>query len=667
MRVVLAIQRIAIFSLCGLAVLHDPVLASLPAWSDSGVVITDAPGLQVDPVVTPDVQGGAFIAWRDQRPGLPNPQAQAYLARIQMDGTVSAGWQPGGQLVSMGQLEVSRLSTFPDGSGGAVLFWEDPGPSPDSSIGRAFMHRFRPDGSPHPQFPVGGVRLGPLDTRTGIVAISSGDAGFFIATTWRGPEGSGSQGGILLARVDSIGTTASGWPLQGVLLCDQPGVQSQISLMPDPVGGVFVLWRDLRFGFGSEPHLFGSRISASGVLDPAWPAQGRDLATFRSGLDGYRAVADPVGFIVSLDPGTLLAFDVDGLARAGWPPPAITQDAFPVGPRDQDHRFVTAAEGTYIVWTRLRQVLPTINEAQRMLLLVEPSGQAFPPWPDTGRVVNRSFGSDTAGVLVLRSSPAGLYIIYGAKDVQGGYWKGGVLQPDLNWAPGWPDGGRLVSRFLGGGSNSIATDGALYHAFVFSDGLGTDGIRLFKMGVDGPVPTLASVAMAEVRGDAAHLEWLVVDPPASPIHVERSSDGVAWEDVGNAESVAGDRVRFSEGGFAPGERRAYRLAWTELDELRSAGLVWVQRDGVSAFALRWARIMHAPERIILGVLGAERAPIQLRLFDVQGRQRAQATAAASGDAEREITLPSGSLAPGVYLVRASQGATHAMARVVVTR
>ncbi len=640
------------------------------AWSDSGVILTIAPGAQTGSVVVPDLEGGVYVAWRDSRPGAPPALAQAYITRFGADGRPSGTWPMDGIRASLPGGEVFPLAIRPDGEGGVALFWGGEGQDSLGTFYRVHMHRFLADGTRHPQFPEGGRALPPFDPRSLGDVMVAGDGGYFIAGGWVGPPGSGSQGGILLTRVDSLGQTAPGWPAHGVVLCDQPQTQSGARLLPDRAGGVIVLWRDTRTGV--DARLFGARVAFDGSLDPDWPLEGRDLALLDAGSStppGYAAVADSAGFVVAIDPSGLLAFDVSGMPRAGWPPAAITLSVQNNGPFDLFHRLTPSDRGTYVSWVR-RRILPSfIFEDQRMLSLIGTAGTGNGPWPDSGKVLNRSVGtSDTLGVGVVQPSPLGLFLTYGARDAAGDHFRGGLLLPDLSWAPGWEPAGREVSRTVGGGSSTIGSDGSLYVCFAFSYPLSPiGGIRLFKLGVDGPVPTQASVVSAEVAGDVATLTWWVVDPPAATLEVERSRDGVAWERAGAAAVEGGDRVTFREAGLAEGERRAYRLAWSEAGERRSAGLVWVARAGGAEFAIRSLGHAVTGERIVMRLTSASREAVQLRVYDVQGRERARALVERPEVGTQDAVLPSSALSPGLYMVRAAQGTQRAAARVVVVR
>lgn len=636
-------------------------------WSDSGVVVTASSGTKIDLQVVADATGGAYVGWLDSRPGLSSSRPTAYLSHIRDDGSLAFGWPVNGLQVSESVGSLAFFHMLPDGQGGAALFWYDEGVTPEKMFfERVFMHRILDSGERHPAFPVGGLQLAPFDTRGLSDVLPNDDGCFFVVGGWVGPEGSGSQGGILLTKVDALGGTAAGWPVEGVLLCDEPGTQSRSTLLSDGQGGVIVLWRDLRSG--NDARLYGARVSGAGVIDPSWPAEGKELADLSNPGPGFAAAADSGGFVVVMPTRQVIAFDLNGEPRSGWPPPQFTRNVSPEGPIDSGHSLIPSDRGTYLYWARIHRVFGTMYEVKQMLTLLSATGASATPWPDTGLVLTRAIDTDPLGVAVIRPSPAGLYLVVDAKDENGDqYDRGGLMNPDLTWAPGWPDGGREVSRSLGGGPNTIGSDGSLLHCFTFDEPGPTRRIRLFKMGVDGPVPTLASVAVAEVAGDVARVEWEVVDPPSSPLQVERSRDGVAWDVAGSPTWTAGDRVQFEDHGIAPGERRAYRLSWSEAGQERRAGLVWLERPARARLVLESARHVVGAERLDLLLSTESPDPIEVQVLDLQGRLRARRSSERSTLSQRLLSIPTEAWGAGLYFVRVTQSTATIRSRVTVLR
>jgi hypothetical protein len=90
------------------------------AWAAGGVPLSLAPGGQHNPVLVSDGNGGAIVAWQDERIGLSYPLV--YAQRVRGDGTVA--WAGDGIRVALGG---GTYQWYPDiagdGEGGAIVTW----------------------------------------------------------------------------------------------------------------------------------------------------------------------------------------------------------------------------------------------------------------------------------------------------------------------------------------------------------------------------------------------------------------------------------------------------------------------------------------------------------------------------------------------------------------
>ncbi len=91
-------------------------------WTSTGVVISAAANEQINPVAVTDGSGGAIIGWEDHRSGDAN--TDIYAQRVNTSGTVQ--WTANGVVISNATANQDRMtSATADGSGGAVFVWED--------------------------------------------------------------------------------------------------------------------------------------------------------------------------------------------------------------------------------------------------------------------------------------------------------------------------------------------------------------------------------------------------------------------------------------------------------------------------------------------------------------------------------------------------------------
>jgi len=79
--------------------------------------------------IAPDGAGGAIIAWGDTRSGpgmFPRLEyADVYAQRVTADGAVAPGWPTAGRAICTLDSLQGLVATVPDGEGGAVIAWED--------------------------------------------------------------------------------------------------------------------------------------------------------------------------------------------------------------------------------------------------------------------------------------------------------------------------------------------------------------------------------------------------------------------------------------------------------------------------------------------------------------------------------------------------------------
>jgi hypothetical protein len=89
-------------------------------WTPNGTVICTAPYQQEYPQITPDGSGGAVITWQDYRSG---NNYDIYAQHIDSEGNTR--WTPGGEAVCTAASHQQYPQITGDGSGGAVITWQD--------------------------------------------------------------------------------------------------------------------------------------------------------------------------------------------------------------------------------------------------------------------------------------------------------------------------------------------------------------------------------------------------------------------------------------------------------------------------------------------------------------------------------------------------------------
>lgn len=225
-------------------------------WSATGVLVCGLAEDQVNPAITNDGTGGAIIAWEDGRAGLG--ETHTYAQRLNSAG--AAQWAANGI-----QFDASLLSTFepavcPDGVSGAFIFWTDP-----SGGGTVFGQRVNSAGAA--QWTAGGLDMGGAGQATGgLMAVPDGTGG--AIATWYGVAGISDE--LRAQRVTSAGATQ--WPAAGVSFLTLTGAfPSLTDVVPDGTGAAYFVWDDDRNANG-DGDLFAQRVSTAGAV--VWAANG---------------------------------------------------------------------------------------------------------------------------------------------------------------------------------------------------------------------------------------------------------------------------------------------------------------------------------------------------------------------------------------------------------
>jgi len=217
-------------------------------WHVDGVSVCDASGNQSQIDMAPDVAGGAFIVWQDNRGG----GYDIYAERITHDGNLVL---PG----TLGQAICTATSTqwYPQiistALGHVIIAWGDSRSGTD-----IYGQRVDFDGT------IGWASNGVLISETvhsltyGPVICGDGDDGAIIA--W------GASSGVYAQHMDEAGAAQWGAPM---LLSNAPYDQIRPAIVADGSGGALSAWEDYRSGNGAVSDIYAQGIDRHGNWDPA--------------------------------------------------------------------------------------------------------------------------------------------------------------------------------------------------------------------------------------------------------------------------------------------------------------------------------------------------------------------------------------------------------------
>ena len=252
--------------------------AGTTLFNANGNAVCDTTGQQTEVQILPDQQGGAFLMWRDNRPG---GVADLYAQRVNPSGTML--WTKNGVPVAVAPNNQLGPVMVNDGRYGFITTWYD-----DRSASGAFdiyAQRLRMDGTR--AWLSNGAPVCTATNGQQLPQITTdGQAGAIIA--WIDPRTNASFPDIYAQRVDSTGVGK--WAPDGVAVCTADSLQFLRTLVADKSGGAIVGWDDGRAGFRE---VFAQHVNANGVNQ--WAALGLKIATAAGQRNLRTAVDDGYG------------------------------------------------------------------------------------------------------------------------------------------------------------------------------------------------------------------------------------------------------------------------------------------------------------------------------------------------------------------------------------
>lgn len=379
-------------------------------WQADGVVVCDATGQQILPVLVADGTGGAIIAWEDDRGGM----ADVYAQRIDANG--ERQWAANGVALCTAMDDQVELAIVTDGAGGAIVAWTDLRKGTEADL-----HAQRVNAAGVPQWTANGVAVAAqARDQYGARLVSDGSTGAFV--TWNDTRVFGRQD-VYAARITSAGVMP--WTAGGVRVALTAGGQGEPTIANDSSGGVYVAWADMRHGTGD---IAAQRLNGTGVRQ--WGDSARVICRASGAQGAPRIVqlasgpcvvwqdargASPDLYMQRLDGNGLPQWTIDGRLAAGGPGAQDRPDVLP-GTGDellmvwQDRRNASldvyaqrfAADGTER-WSAGGLAVCTVSGEQRYPVLAsDASDGAIIVWED-----QRDFAPDLYGHRVLASGLLG--------------------------------------------------------------------------------------------------------------------------------------------------------------------------------------------------------------------------------------------------------------------
>jgi hypothetical protein len=227
------------------------------AWDTGGVAVTsDANTQHFNPRLVNDGSGGAIISWQDGRTHDNAYQSGIYAQRVNADG--DAQWTGNGITICDLTGDQINPEMTSDGSGGAIISWWD---FRDGAKFAIYAQRINTDGGA--LWTPNGVAVA---TPTGIDTsyyspqiVSDGSHGAVI--TWA-DQRNGTDRNIYAQRISGT-TGAALWTADGAHVSTAVNHQHLPKLIADGSGGAIITWQDVRSGVAD---IYAQKLLADGTL-----------------------------------------------------------------------------------------------------------------------------------------------------------------------------------------------------------------------------------------------------------------------------------------------------------------------------------------------------------------------------------------------------------------
>jgi hypothetical protein len=585
---------------------HVDALGHIVAgWPADGLALCSEDGDQIDEVISPDLEGGAIVAWTDHRrdpAGHTDPDI--YALRITAGGAIASGWSANGTLLSTSVRPQSRPAIASDGLGGAFVAWEQPA-AVDPANGEIVVQHVERTGSLSPGWPDSGqvVADGP-GRRASVTAVYDGAGGCVMA--W--DDGRGPSNDIYAQRIDSGGSAL--WSAGGVLASSGPREQLTPRGTSDGAGGMVIAMEELTAGSLSSVDVTAQRIDATGARPAGWPLTGVPVCSAGNEQVNHRIVTDGLG-------GAFVSWDDyrTGLARV-YAQHVGSDGSIATGFDADGNRASNGFDDEY--------------EAD---LVADGDGGALVAWTES---------SNTVGMQRLTASGAP--------------------------AAGWNSDGTHPCAEHPQFTPVLATDGQHGAVMSVLDLRAGGSAELYAIHVtlDGVVPALLALATVETLPDEVRLTWWGAAPGAGFTLWRRHGDE-PWSAIGAPHADGTGLVCWADRDVRPGDVLTYRLGGGNASDPPAAADAFVTVPGVEEIALRLSP-NPSPGAMIARFTLARSAEMRWSLLDVAGRRIAGGRFGRLSSGLQKRTLNGVDALPaGVYALRLEWDGRAETARACVVR
>jgi hypothetical protein len=483
-------------------------------WDPHGVALSTGTLRADHPHVVSDGADGGVIAWDDYRTGTTTPGV--YATRMLGSGDVAPGWGPSGQMVCDTTGAQSRATACSDGGGGIIAAWVDERIATTGDIYAQTVSSSAILGWQY-RWPVNGVQINSSAAlQTQPISVQDGVGGMFVV--WQDLRSGNVD--IYVQRVTAVGTVAAGWPLSGLPVCTAPGHQYLGGVAYDNLDGVLISWADGRDSLATGYNIYAQRINRDAAA--SWTANGVAVCVAGGNqIDPVIAPAPLGGAILSWTDGRGADPDIYGqrLTAGGTPMWAPGGVGVAVSSGLQDHPTIVSdgAAGALVGWEDGRG-----PDLDIYMVRLDGTGAPASGWNANGNFISLAPGDQSLPLAVTNGASGAILVWTDQRDDAGDIYAAAVDSSGEN-VSGWTPYGTSISSAPGLQDHpTIVSDGAGGALIAWSDGRGADpDIYAYQVNSNG-------TSTWPVDGA------LVCDAPGSQDHPTIVSDGanpiIAWVD-----------------------------------------------------------------------------------------------------------------------------------------
>jgi hypothetical protein len=301
------------------------------------------------PSITTDGSGGAIILWEDNR----NSEDAIYVQRIDASGILK--WTTDGVQINFVGPQLDPIITY-DGNGGAIIAWRDEG----GAVSTHGIYAQRIDDNGVIQNP--GDRI-PVHIASNIddpAITTDGNGGAIIV--WQDIRNGGNNSDIFIQKINMNNVVQ--WTVNGIGVCIAANHQRYSAITSDGNGGAIIAWHDMRNGVGADD-IYAQRIDVNG--NPLWAADGIPICTLPSDQEFPAITSDGNGgaIITWQDERNgfpdIYAQRVDANGNILWTAdgiPVCTESNQQINVAITSHVIIGSSSGAILTWQDNR---PSVN------------------------------------------------------------------------------------------------------------------------------------------------------------------------------------------------------------------------------------------------------------------------------------------------------------------